>query len=255
MLLRKQPPPATPDSEYASYYVAPDGKAHFVDGVVDIPVHNGDPVPLTESGGDPTTIPDSVQLYTKDVSTITELFAMNGDGDVAQVTSAGTINTPSAGINTFFAGTQVSAAFDFTATGSPTYGLALLDLGQTLTVPLATWCLIQARISVVRAPVPLIGPLTDSLVWLFSVVFSDAVGDFTVRAAAATLTAYGGGSGDGYVFPYYLLPAFVLADVPSFPVLAPDAAVLIIFTGPPGPVFRLAGFVDATVFTIPDPIP
>jgi len=254
MLLRKQPPPATPDSEYASYYVAPDGKAHFVDGVVDTTVHNGDPVPLTESGGDPTPIPDSVQLYTKEVSTITELFAMNGDGDVAQVTSAGTINTPP-GINTFFAGTQVSAAFDFTATGSPTYGLVLLDLGQTLTVPApgTTWCLIHARISLTYTDVPITAAY--SLVWLFSALLSDAAGDFIVRAASFNLAAYGGGSGAGYVFPYDLIPAFLLADVPSFPVLAPDAAVFIIFTGPPGPVFRFAGFVDATVFTIPDPIP
>jgi hypothetical protein len=178
---------------------------------------------------------------------------MNGDGDVAQVTSAGAINTPP-GINTFFAGTQVSAAFDFTATTSPTYGVVFLDLGQTLTVPApgTTWCLIHARISLTVTDVPITSSVES--VWLFSGVLSDAAADFTVRGVSFAVTAYGGSNTNGYVFPYDLIPAYILADVPSFPVLAPDAAVLIFFASS-GLVLRFAGFVDATVFTIPDPIP
>ena len=247
MLLRKQPPPPTPDADHAEYYVDPDGQPHFVVGATDTVVHDGEPVILTE-GGDPTTIDGKVQLYTKDMGGITELFSRNGAGDVAQITSAGALNTPP-GINTFFANAEVSTAFDFVATGSPVQGVILYDLGQTLTVPLATWVTMQQRISIQATGVPFPYAI-DTSVTRFAMLLSDGPGDFTVRFAVFGGSNYAGPLGGGYfVMPYYLIPAAMLLDA-SFPVLADDAAVFLMGVGP-GTVARVTGYVDAIAITIP----
>ncbi len=252
MLLRKQSSPATPDAEHAEYYVATDGTAHFVVDVVDTAVHDGEPVPLTESGGDPATIPDTVQLYTKDVGGITELFSRNGDGDVAQVTSAGVINTPPVN-NTFFASRQVSAKFDFAGTSSPSLGLLGLDLEQTLTVPDLTWCLVHSRLSLAMTDVPITGD--ETIVSLSTLLMSDAAGYYTDRAVSTGSGIYGGSGGAGLVLPFGLLPAVILDEIPGITGLDADAAVLLVYTGVPAAPLRVRGFIDTTVFTIPDPIP
>ena len=246
MLLRKQPPPPTPDADHADYYVDAAGNTHFVVGATDIAVHDGEPVTLTEDA-DPTTVDGKVQLYTKDMGGITELFAKNGAGDVAQVTSAGVLNTPP-GVNTFFANAEVSTAFDFVGTGSPVEGVILYDLGQTLTVPLATWVLIQQRMSLEISDVPRTSGSTNVI--LLSALLSADSGDFSVRIAAGGFGEYGGSGGGIFVMPYYLIPGFILADVPSFPVLDPDAAVLFIGGGP-GATLRLSGYVDVIALTVP----
>lgn len=54
-------------------------------------VRVGVPLQLSERGGDPTTVADSGFVYTKDVSSVTELFFRDSAGNVVQITSGGAV--------------------------------------------------------------------------------------------------------------------------------------------------------------------
>lgn len=268
MLIRKQPPPPVMDTDHADYYADTSGNAHFVVDAVNLPVHDGDPVPLTASGGDPTTLPDEVQLYTKDMAgPNTELFVKNGAGDVAQVTSGGALTSPP-GNNVFFAGRQFRAEFDVevvmpTGVFPPpfTQPVVLIDLGQTLTIPDegdGDWCLVQERWSY---KVAVINPASavEAVQQVSSMVLNDNAGDVIARFAALNLGFYTGGPSLGYalfVIPYSLIPASLLAP-PYFPYTGntdPDRAVAIVFSFPVVTI-RFTGLVDVAVFTIPNAFP
>lgn len=49
------------------------------------------PLQLSERGGDPTAVADSGFVYTKDVSSVTELFFRDSAGNVVQITSGGAV--------------------------------------------------------------------------------------------------------------------------------------------------------------------
>jgi len=266
MLIRKQPPPTALDTDHADYYADVAGKGHFVVNAVDRQVHDGDPVPLAESVSTPATLPDEVQLYTKDAAGIMELFAKNGAGQEAQVTSGGSLLFPP-GNNQFFASRQARAEFDVTTQmpagpfTPPAGPVVLVDLGTTITIPAegsGDWALLQSRWSYKVAGTldpPFLG--LETLQQTTGLILSDAIGDFTVRGASAVIRFYSGGPSVGfapYIFPYSLLPAWLLAPPYfPFPVLADDAAVLLLIgpAPPPAYTFRFTGFVDYTVFTIP----
>lgn len=54
-------------------------------------VRVGVPLQLSERGGDPTAVADSGFVYTKDVSSVTELFFRDSAGNVVQITSGGAV--------------------------------------------------------------------------------------------------------------------------------------------------------------------
>lgn len=56
-------------------------------------LHTHQQLRMAESAGDPTNVADSGFIYTKDVGGVTELFYIDGDGDVTQITADGSLNS------------------------------------------------------------------------------------------------------------------------------------------------------------------
>lgn len=115
MKLRKQSPPSPPDSDHVAYYVDLQGQPKVMDSasVVSTASHGGEPVSLIESI-DPTIESNTVRVYSKDVSAVSELFARNSAGDITQITSGGALNAIGGGA--FFDGADFVGKAEFEET-------------------------------------------------------------------------------------------------------------------------------------------
>jgi len=113
MKIRTQTP-LSPDPGRLTYFVDPTKTPRQKDpGGISTKIGlTGDPVTLDE-GTAPETDSDGVWLYSKDVSGISELFVLDGDGNEIQVTNNGSLMPAGSGGGTQFWPTQTgSSEFD-----------------------------------------------------------------------------------------------------------------------------------------------
>ena len=96
--IRKQAPAAVaiPQATHVQFFIDIDDapKLKLSNGSVIAAAASGNPVPLLEQGAAPLFIPNTVQLYSKEVTGISELFAVDDAGNEVQVTSGGGLNLP-----------------------------------------------------------------------------------------------------------------------------------------------------------------
>ncbi len=123
--LRKEPAAGveTPDSAHEAFFVDESGIPQLKDsnGVVRPAVSiSGQPLALSEQGSAPPTVANTVKLYAKDVSGISEFFVLDDLGHEVQVTKNGAVNAAT-GAHILWKGGTPGNCFINGDTANPTY--------------------------------------------------------------------------------------------------------------------------------------
>lgn len=132
MKIRKQIP-LPPDPGRLTFFIDPSNVGQQKDpasNTISTGGLSGAPITLEETTA-PTADDDGVWVYSKDVSGISELFVMDGDGNEIQITSNGAVLPASSGGGGQFWATDIQRA-SFDAGGSPVSAPFTVDTGIIL---------------------------------------------------------------------------------------------------------------------------